>query len=188
MRRILSLLLLGVFTLAAVQPVEAARKRVVRTGAHKRVTVVVRKGHPIRRPMHTVVVRRPGAVLRVNAAVFLPAVVWSPDVVVRPSRDVLVWQDAETLFKEEGWSETLFDADARGEKLFLEVAAGKVQFDFAEVVFENGDCRVVDFNNGTRGPGVYSLLDFRDGRKIDHVRLIARAKSDEARVALLLRK
>jgi hypothetical protein len=40
----------------------------------------------------------------------------------------------------------------------------------------------------TRGPGLYPLLDFRDGRKVDHVRLVARAKSDNARVVLKLER
>jgi hypothetical protein len=68
------------------------------------------------------------------------------------------------------------------------VAAGKVQADWAEVVFENGDTRVVDFEEKTHGPGLYSLLDFRDGRRVDHVRIVARAKSDEARVVLRMEK
>lgn len=188
MKRFIMLLLLAAITLTSVVPADAAKRRAVRKGIHKRVTVVVHRGHPIRRPMHTIVVRRPGITARIAAAAFLPVIMWAPVVVARPDRDVLVWQDSETLFREEEWSETLFDADARGEKLFLEVVSGKVQFDFAEVVFENGECRVVDFNNATRGSGLHSLLDFRDGRKIDHVRLIARAKSEEAKVALLLRK
>lgn len=188
MKRLLTFLLLAVVTFVTVVPADAARVRTVRRGPHGRTVVTVRTGHPIRRPMHTVVVRRPGVVRRVAAVTFLPVVVWAPIVIARPDRDVIVWQDAETLFKEEDWAETVFDADSRGEKLFLEVVSGKVQFDFAEVTFENGDCQVVDFNNGSRGPGVYSLLDFRDGRKVDHVSLIARAKSSEARIALLLRK
>ena len=68
------------------------------------------------------------------------------------------------------------------------VAGGKVQFDWAEVVFENGDAQVVDFAEKAHGPGLYSLLDFRDGRKVDHVRLVARAKSREARVVLKMEK
>jgi hypothetical protein len=56
------------------------------------------------------------------------------------------------------------------------------------VVFENGDARVVDMKEWTRGPGYYELLDFRDGRRVDHVRVVARARSDEARVALKMEK
>ncbi len=109
-------------------------------------------------------------------------------VVARPAADRIVWQDSESLSREDEWSEINFNSDQRGEKLFLEVADGKVQFDFAEVVFENGECQVIDFNQKTHKAGVYSLLDFKDGRKIDHVRVVARAKSADAEVSLLLQK
>jgi len=64
----------------------------------------------------------------------------------------------------------------------------RVLVDWAEVVFENGDTRAVDFDEKTLKPGLYSLLDFRDGRKVDHVRMVARAKSYEARVVLKMEK
>lgn len=156
-------------------------------GRRDRTTVVVRAGHPIHRPARTVIVRRP-VVVRVRPAVFLPVVVWHSAVIVRPAPDRIVWQDAETLEKEDDWSELTLNSDQRGERLYLDVVAGKVQFDFAEVVFENGDCQVVDFSEKTHGKGFYLLLDFKDGRKIDHVRLVARAKSKEARVALVMAK
>jgi len=179
--------LLGL-SIVAVDFAEAARARVVHRGPRGRTVVVVHRGHPIHRAMHRVVYRRPNVVVRVAPAAFLPLVVWSPVVVARPAHDVLAWQDAETLYREEDWAETIFDSDRRGSKLYLEVRSGRVQFDFAEVVFENGDTRVVDFANGTRGPGFYPLLDFRDGRKVDHVRLIARAKTSEARIALVMER
>jgi hypothetical protein len=77
---------------------------------------------------------------------------------------------------------------ARGTKLWVEVAAGNAQFDWAEVVFENGKARVVDMKEWTRGPGLYPLLDLADGRKVDHVRMVARAKGDEARIVLKMQK
>lgn len=168
---------------------EAARGRVVRHGPHfKRHAVVIHTGHPIRRAMHPAIIVRPGVTFRVAPARFLPVVAWTAVVVTRPLADRVVWQDSESLSREDEWSEINFNSDQRGDKLFLEVAEGKVQFDFAEVVFENGDCQVVDFNEKTHKPGVYSLLDFKDGRKIDHVRVVARAKSDDAEVRLLLQK
>jgi hypothetical protein len=185
----LSLALLFGVTLLVPAAAEARRVRVVHHGpAGRRTVVVVRPGHPIRRSMHVAVYRRPNVVVRVAPVRFLPLVAWHTVVVERPATDRLAWQDAETLSRDDDWAETVFDSDQRGDKLFLEVVAGRVQFDFAEVVFENGDCQVVDFANNTRGPGVYGLLDFADGRKVDHVRLIARARTDEARVSLLLRK
>ncbi len=191
MKRLLSVLLLLFVSFGILAPpfAEAARVKVVRRGPHRRTVVVVRRGHPIRRTMHAVVYRRPAVVVRVAPARFLPLVVWAPVVIAtRPVADEMVWQDAETLFEEEEWAETIFNSDQRGTKLYLEVVKGKVQFDFAEVVFENGDCQVVDFADKSHGEGFYSLLDFADGRKVDHVRLIAKAKSEEARVALILQK
>ena len=86
------------------------------------------------------------------------------------------------------WTELTLNCDSRGTKLWFEIQGGKVQVDWAEVVFENGDTRVVDFKERTYGPGLYPLLDFRDGRKVDHVRLVARAKGDGARVVLKMEK
>lgn len=184
---VLFALLMG-FALLAPSLSEAARARVVRRGPHRRTVVVVHRGHPIHRTLHAVVFRRPAVVVRVAPARFLPLVVWAAVVSERPAADVLAWQDAETLYREEDWAETVFDSDQRGSKLYLEIVNGKVQFDFAEVVFEDGDCQVVDFNEKSRVAGLYSLLDFADGRKVDHVRLIARAKTEEAKIALVLRK
>lgn len=190
MKRLVTFSFAALLGLSILAPdfAEAARVRVVRRGPRSRTVVVVRPGHPIRRALPRVVVHRPGVVVRVAPAAFLPLVVWTPVVVTRPAADAMVWQDGETLFKEEDWAETVFDSNQRGTKLFLEVQSGRVQFDFAEVVFENGDTRVVDFAEKTHGPGFYSLLDFRDGRRVDHVRLIARAKSDEAKIALVMEK
>ncbi|MFO1450328.1 MAG: hypothetical protein U1F61_19365 [Opitutaceae bacterium] len=168
---------------------EAARVRVVRRGPqYTRSVVVVHKAHPIRRAMHPALVVRPGIAVRVAPVRFLPVVAWTAVVVARPAPDRIVWQDSEVLNREDEWSEVVFNSDQRGDKLYLEVVDGRVQFDFAEVVFENGECQVVDFNEKTHRPGFYSLLDFRDGRKIDHVRLIAKSKTEDAKVALLLQK
>ena len=168
---------------------DAARVRVERRGPHyHRTTVVIHRGHPIHRHMHRAIIVRPGLSVRVAPVHFLPVVVWSSVVVTRPVHEHIVWQDSETLSREDDWSEIVFDSNQRGDKLFLEVADGRVQFDFAEVVFENGDTQVVDFREKNHQPGVYSLLDFPDGRRVDHVRVVARAKSDDAEVRLLLQK
>jgi hypothetical protein len=190
MNRILAFAMGAVLSLAAFSPstAEAARVRGVRRGPHGRAVVVVGPGHPIHRAMHSVVFRRPAAVVRVAPVRFLPLVVWAPVVVTRPAAETFSWQDSEILLQDEGWAEIVFDSNQRGRRLYLEVLSGKVQFDFAEVVFENGDTQVVDFSEKTRDPGFYSLLDFADGRKVDHVRLIARAKSKESRIVLVMEK
>ena len=191
MRRFFAVLLLLVLALQVAEPAFARRRVVVRRGPHHRTTVVVHRGWPLRRPARVVVVRPARAVVRVTPGVYLAPVVFTGVVVAAasaPARDVFAWEDAETLAKDEDWTEVTLNADSRGTKLWLDVREGRVQFDWAEVVFENGDAQVVDFKERTCTPGLYSLLDFRDGRKVDHVRLVARAKSDEARVALMMEK
>jgi hypothetical protein len=79
------------------------------------------------------------------------------------------------------------EVNDRGRELFLEMI-GRAQLDWAEVVFGNGQARVVDFRERTHKPGLYSLLDFRDGRMVRYVRLVARAQSPEARLVVRMAK
>lgn len=187
MKKTLSIVFAALAGFLFLDPSIAEAARVRHAGPNRNV-VVVRPGHPIHRVLPHVVIRRPALGVRIVPARFLPVVVWASVVTVRPAAGAIVWQDAETLSAADGWSETVFNSDQRGTKLFLEVVSGRVQFDFAEVVFENGDCQVVDFADKTHRPGFYSLLDFRDGRKVDHVRLIACAKKGDAKVALVMAK
>jgi hypothetical protein len=187
MKRFVVVLLLAAFGAGAVADVAFAKRKVVHRGPRR--TVVVHKGWPLHRPARTVVVHRPGTVVRVTPSAYLPLVVWTGVVVASaPAADVLVWEDAETLEKNEGWTEFTLNADTRGTRVWLQVTRGRMQFDWAEVVFENGDAQVVDMKEWTRGEGLYDLLNFRDGRKVDHVRLVARARSNEARVSLKIEK
>ena len=55
-------------------------------------------------------------------------------------------------------------------------------------MFENGEVQVVDFSEKSHGAGVYELLDFKDGRKVDHVRVVAREKTNEAKFILRMEK
>ena len=189
MKRLMAIALLALIGLQAVSPAFAARRVVVRRGPHRRTVVVVHRGWPLHRPLRAVYIRPARVAWRVGPAVFLPIVVWTGVMVAAaPAADILVWEDGETLTKDEDWTEFSLNADSHGTRLWLQVVSGKVQLDWAEVVFENGDARIVDFTEKTIGPGLYSLLDFKDGRKVDHVRVVARAKSDEARVALQMEK
>lgn len=101
------------------------------------------------------------------------------------NRDRLVWEDSETLYHDEDWVEFTLDCNARGEKLWFEIRDGRARLDWAEIVFSNGEAQVVDFTERSLGPGVYPLLDFRDGRRVDHVRFVA--KSVGRQVTLILR-
>jgi hypothetical protein len=185
------LLLLLSCTLLAVLPAPGSHAARVRRHPHVRTRVVVHRGWPLRRPARVVVIRPHRHAIRVMPVRYLPAVMFVGVVLAvheHPAHEVLVWEDAETLEREEGWTEFSLSCDQRGTRLWLEVERGRVQFDWAEVVFENGDTQVVDFQSHTQDEGLYSLLDFRDGRRVDHVRIVARARSETAQVALRLER
>lgn len=186
-RTILAALLVLMSLDVVAAPAQAARKRVVVHHGRHRTTVVVHRGFPIHRRLPVVHVRPARVATRVfvTPVVFLAPVVWRPLVVALPAPSALVWEDAETLAEDDDWTEFHLDVDHRGHKLYLQID-GRAQIEFAEVVFENGDTQVVDFGSKTHGSGLYSLLDFADGRKVDHVRMVARARSDSARIVLRL--
>ena len=186
MKRVLLSLLLAGATLPLGTAAQAARIRVVRRGP-VRARLVVERGFPLRRALPVVVVRPVRGTVVVRPSVYFAPVVWSATVVSLPTPDLLVWEDSEQLSRDEDWTDLTFAVNDRGRELYLQVA-GRAQLDFAEVVFENGDTQVVDMNEHVRGPGTYSLLDFRDGRKVSHVRLVARARSDEAKLVLRMAK
>jgi hypothetical protein len=153
--------------------------------ADTRVNIRLGTGHPIRRT-RTVVVRpmRPGVVVAPRL-VFAPPVVWRRTVVTLPPRERLIWQDSETLRRREDWVDTDLGVNQRGDKLYLRID-GRAQIDFAEVHFQNGNVQVVDFQEGPMQAGTYSLLDFSDGRHVTHVRMVARARTPEARLTVLM--
>lgn len=176
--------LLGLQTATGISSASADQRR-----RPRRTVVVVHKGFPLRRPLRSVVIRPVRVPFRVVPARFLPAVFWAGVLIsTAPQRDLLVWEDGETFAQEEDWTEIGLNCDNTGKRLWIEVASGKVQFDWAEVVFANGDTQVVDMKEWERGPGYYELLNFADGRKVDHVRMVARAMTAEARVVLKMEK
>lgn len=149
-----------------------------------RKVVVVHPGFPIARPLPPVVVHPPRVSVHVTVRAFLPPLVFGATVVTyRP--EVVVWEDAETLTRREGWTECTLGVDGRGQELLFSVQGGAVQVQFAEVVFENGEAQVVDFNEKVVKPGTYRLLEV-SGRKVDHVRMVAKAVHEVSRVRLAL--
>ena len=130
------------------------------------------------RPAHRLVtVRAP--------LVYLPSVAWRAATVSLPGRERLVWQDSETITRDEDWVDTNFGIDSDGNALFLDID-GRTRLNFAEVTFANGNVQVVDFNEQTHGSGIYKLLDFADGRHVSTVRILAKSESDETKLAVYL--
>lgn len=163
--------------------------RVVVRHPVRRTTVVVHRGHPLRRVLPASVVVRPArrAVVVGAPLVFLPGLVWRPTVVAMPARDRLVWQDSESITRDEGWVDTNFGVDSAGNALFLDID-GQAGLNFAEVTFANGNVQVVDFNERTHGTGIYKLLDFADGRHVGNVRLLAKSNSEDTKLTVYLSK
>ena len=165
------------------------RRPVVVRGPVRRAPLVVRHGYPIRRVLPAAVVVRPArrAVLVGAPLIFLPTLAWTRTVVALPARERLVWQDSETITRDEEWVDTNFGIDSAGNALFLDIA-GKAKLNFAEVTFANGNVQVVDFNEQTHSTGIYRLLDFADGRHVKTVRILAKSESDDTKLALYLSK
>lgn len=155
--------------------------------AHTRL--VVHRGYPIRRVLPATVVVRPARrVVAVGAPlVYLPALAWRSTVVALPAPERLVWQDSETITRDEEWVDTNFGIDSSGNALFLNIN-GQTKLNFAEVTFANGNVQVVDFNEQTHGKGIYKLLDFNDGRHVKTVRILAKSESDDTKLAVYLSK
>lgn len=184
-RTLLSLtLLLALLPLGA--PAGAApRVRVVHRG--HRAVVRVHTGFPIVRPLPHVYVRPAAVRVRVAPRVFLPTVAFAAVVVAStPAADTVVWRGTEELERDDEWTELTLNVDQRGRALLLEVGGGEAQISFAEVVFENGETQLVDFADHQHRAGLYNLLDFKDGRKVDHVRVIAKSVGDEAEITVRL--
>lgn len=184
MKRLVSITLVALVALSAT-PAGAARRvrvtRTTRTGTHTRV--VVHTGFPIHRTLPEVVVRT--TTFRVAPRVYLAPVVFGAAVVASIPAGA-VWNGSEGLEREDGWTDFTMNIDRRGTRLLLDIDRGSAQISFAEVVFENGETQVVDFDDKVHARGVYSLLDFRDGRKVDHVRIVAKASSEDADIKLHL--
>ena len=172
--------------LTLLVPLSATAARVVRV-RRTRTTVVVRNGFPIRRTLPNVVVVAPRVAFRVAPASYLPVVPFRATIVALPASSVLAWEDSQSLDREDGWSDFALNVNAPGRALYLEVK-GRAEVSFAEVVFDNGETQVVDFADANLRSGVYPLLDFRDGRKVDHVRLVAAAKSADAKLIVRMAK
>lgn len=180
MKRLIAIAILIVLSLANIAEARRVRRVVVRG---PRVRVTVRPGFPIRRTLPNVVVR-PGVTVRVAPRVYLAPVVFTAAVVASlPASD---WRLSEDIDREDGWTDFTMDVDRRGNRLYLQIEDGAAQISFAEVVFENGETQVVDFNDRAHARGVYTLLDFANGRKVDHVRIVAKAAGDDTQITLHL--
>jgi hypothetical protein len=84
-----------------------------------------------------------------------------------------------------GWLRLGYDVRDVGHGVYLEVQ-GKVQFRSAEIVFTDGHLTRLDLAYSKRGNGIYELREFDDEREVMLVRLLARAVTDDATLAVRL--
>ncbi len=177
----------ALMSLAAPVMLLAQRRRPRRVV--RRTRIVVRPGHPLVRAARVEVnvhaARR--AVVVAGPIRFLPAATFMVAAATLPARERLVWQDTDTIEKEEDWAELNFGVDDRGDALFLDID-GRVEMNFAELTFDNGDVQVVDYNERPQPKGIYRLYDFPGVRHVKTLRLVARALSDEATLRLYLHR
>ncbi len=161
------------------------RRRVVVT----RNRVIVRPGHPIARAVNRSVVIRPARrVVTVGAPlIFLPAIAFTAAAVAisLPPRENLIWQDTESIERDEDWVESNFGVDQSGKALYLQID-GRTDLDFADITFANGQVQVVDFNERTYSDGLHRILEFPVRREVKTLRLIAKSKSGQTTFRLYL--
>src|SRR5256885_4749681 len=187
--RALIIFAVALFVLLAATASMAQRRRavVVRPVRHPIATrhaLVVRTGYPIHRLLPREVVLRPArrAVLVRAPLRYLPALTWRAAFVTLPPRERIVWQDTETITRDEEWVDTNYGVDGNGNALFLHLN-GKAQLNFAEVTYENGNVQVVDFNEESHSAGTYKILDLGGGEHVMTVRVLAKSESDDTKLA-----
>lgn len=157
----------------------------------RRATVVVADGWPLHRPLKTVVVHSPRTAVHVQTSAYLAPISFAGSPIKQstaPPLDLFVWEDSEMLVKGDDWTDVTLSANARGGKLWLEIPEGKAQIDWAQITYGDGEAQVVDFGDKIHGAGLYPLLKVEQGRTVDHVRLIARAKSSEVKLVVRMEK
>jgi hypothetical protein len=152
MKFLVPVVMTAVLGLTIVSPALARHAKVVtHHGAAHRHTVRVYPGWPVHRATPTVIVRpsRTAVVVaprRYTAPITFRAVVfsWGAVTVSVPVSRPWVWEDAEVLVKDEDWTEFSLHANCRASAVVVEFE-GKVQVEWAEVVFGNGDSQVASF-------------------------------------------
>ena len=192
-RRALLVIAAGIMLVLTTTGAMAQRRRVVvhpaRHPVAARHALVVRTGHPIHRLLPREVVVRPArrAVVVRAPLRYLPALTWRTAIVTLPPRERIVWQDTETITRDEEWVDTNYGVDGNGNALFLHLE-GTAQLNFAEVTYESGNVQVVDFNEESHGAGTYKLLDVGAGAHVMTVRILAKSESDDAKLSVYLSK
>ena len=176
-------------TSASAQRRRAVVVHPVRHPIAARHALAVRAGHPIHRLLpREVIIRNARRTVIVNHPLaYLPLLAWRANVITVPARERLVWQESESIARDEEWVDTNYGVDGVGNTLVLSIG-GKAKLNFAEVAFDDGKVQVIDFTEGTYGPGAYTLLDLPGGRHVATVRILAQSETDDTKLSVYLSK
>jgi hypothetical protein len=95
------------------------------------------------------------------------------------------WEGTKEVASDQ-WTEFTLAVGRTGTHLYLGVDGAAAQISIAEIVFDNGDSQVIDCCDQTVQPGLYSLIELTGGRKVDHIRVVARADPSTSELTLRL--
>ena len=87
------------------------------------------------------------------------------------------------LEQSEAWQTYGFEVSDSGLGLFLDLT-GSIEFRVARVTFADGTVRDVDLRDARRSDGLFELVTFASEERIHAVRLVARARSPQAKIAV----
>jgi hypothetical protein len=93
--------------------------------------------------------------------------------------------NSAALQRTEGRRVLEFPVGEQAAGLFVRVS-GDIEFERADIGFPDGSLQSVDAFGERRGSGIYRLVNFDEGRAVDWVRIVLRARSRNARVDLLI--
>ncbi len=146
--------------------------------------VEVKSASPIHRTPKQVTHRHSGLHSWVEPTTFLPVTVWSAVMLPRTGPLNRLWEQEQIVDPVDGWSELIYQVPQGGSSLVMNFNF-PIQFDFAEIVYQDGLVQTVDLAGPSRAPGAYTLADLDPTRLVDHVRIIAEATDSVAYLQVL---
>lgn len=169
---------------AAVAHPDAGSAHPADSSSRPRSPAQVSPNSPIHRPPRQVSHADSGLALAVQPTVFLPLIVWVAVPLSGPVNNL--WEQERIVDPVDGWSELLYQVPAGGSSLVVRFD-NPIQFDFAEIVYQDGTTQALDLSGPARNPGLYGLAPLDPSRAVDHLRVIAQATDSVAYLQILAR-